>query len=69
MDLLLYFGSYAAVVTLFMSGVVAVGWTAFKAVQSVVRLYRAVRNLDIEEDMARRVPADYQLAHLKRAGQ
>ncbi len=71
MDVLLYFGSYAAITTLFASGGIIVVWVAFKSVRGAVRFVRVLANPHVrqEEDVTRRVPPDYQMAHLKRAGQ
>ena len=71
MDVLLYFGSYAAITTLFASGGIVVVWVAFRTVRGAVRFVRVLANPQIrhEEDATTRVPPDYQLAHLKRAGQ
>jgi hypothetical protein len=69
MDVLLYFGSYAAISTLFASGGIAVVWVAFRAVRGAMRFVRVMANPQIEEDATKRVPPDYQLIHLKRAGQ
>lgn len=69
MDLLLYFGSYSAVLTLFASGTIAMVWLACSVLRAVAGFIGLLINPRREEDITKRLPPHDQLLYLKRAGQ